>query len=150
MKILVLGHRGTLGSDLMLRMQGAHDITGKDIDDFDISVEEECRHVIADSSPDVVINAAACTNVDECEKDRNRCYAVNAVGVKNAALACGRKGIRIVHFSTDCIFDGRKPIPYVEEDEPAPLNVYGASKLEGERFLQAFSQGWLLIRTSWL
>ncbi len=150
MKILVLGHRGTLGSDLILRMGGAHDITGKDVDDFDISVEEECRRVIEESSPDVVINAAACTNVDDCETDRNRCFAVNAVGVKNVALACGRTGIRIVHFSTDFIFDGRKPSPYVEEDEPAPLNAYGASKLEGERFLQAFSDRWLLIRTSWL
>lgn len=150
MKILVLGHRGTMGSDLMLRMGGAHDITGKDIDDFDISVEEECRRVIEDSSPDVVINAAACTNVDGCEADHDRCFAVNAVGVKNVALACGREGIRIVQFSTDCIFDGRKPSPYIEEDEPAPLNVYGASKLEGERFLQAFSDRWLLIRTSWL
>ncbi len=150
MKILVLGHRGTLGSDLMLRMGGAHDITGKDIDDFDISVEEECRRVIEDSSPDVVINAAACTNVDGCETDHDRCFAVNAVGVKNVTLACGREGIRIVQFSTDCIFDGRKPSPYIEEDEPAPLNVYGASKLEGERFLQAFSDRWLLIRTSWL
>ncbi len=150
MKILVLGHRGTLGSDLILRMGGAHDITGKDVDNFDISVEEECRRIIEESSPDVVINAAACTNVDDCETDRDRCFAVNAVGVKNVALACGRTGIRIVHFSTDFIFDGRKPSPYVEEDEPAPLNVYGASKLEGERFLQAFSDRWLLIRTSWL
>ena len=74
MKILVLGHRGTLGSDLMLRMGGAHDITGKDIDDFDISVEEECRRVIEDSLPDVVINAAACTNVDGCEKNEASVY----------------------------------------------------------------------------
>ncbi len=150
MKILILGHRGMLGSDLMLRMMVAHDVTGKDVGDFDITVEDDCGRVIAECSPDVVINAAAYTNVDGCETDRDRCFAVNAVGVKNIALACRGKGIRIVHFSTDYIFDGRKETPYVEEDEPAPLNVYGASKLEGERFLQAFSDCWLLIRTAWL
>ena len=150
MKILILGHKGMLGSDLMLRMMAAHDVTGKDVGDFDITVENDCGRVIAECSPDVVINAAAYTNVDGCETDRDRCFAVNAVGVKNIALACRGKGIRIVHFSTDYIFDGRKETPYVEEDEPAPLNVYGASKLEGERFLQAFSDCWLLIRTAWL
>lgn len=150
MKILILGHKGMLGSDLMLRMMAAHDVTGKDVGDFDITVEDDCGRVIAECSPDVVINAAAYTNVDGCEMDRERCFAVNAVGVKNIALACRGKGIRIVHFSTDYIFDGRKETPYVEEDEPAPLNVYGASKLEGERFLQAFSDRWLLIRTAWL
>jgi len=150
MKILILGHKGMLGSDLMLRMMVAHDVTGKDVGDFDITMEDDCGRVIAECSPDVVINAAAYTNVDGCETDRDRCFAVNAVGVKNIALACRGKGIRIVHFSTDYIFDGRKETPYVEEDEPAPLNVYGASKLEGERFLQALSDRWLLIRTAWL
>jgi dTDP-4-dehydrorhamnose reductase len=150
MKILILGHKGMLGSDLMLRMMAAHDVTGKDVDDFNIAVEEDCGRVIAECSPDVVVNAAAYTNVDGCETDRERCFAVNAVGVKNIALACRGKGIRIVHFSTDYIFNGRKQTPYLEEDEPAPLNVYGSSKLEGERFLRAFSDHWLLIRTAWL
>jgi dTDP-4-dehydrorhamnose reductase len=150
MKILILGHKGMLGSDLMLRLMAAHDVTGKDVDDFDIAAEDDCRRVIEECSPDVVINAAAYTNVDGCEKDRDRCFSVNAVGVKNIALACRGRGIRIVHFSTDYVFDGGKASPYVEEDEPAPLNVYGASKLEGEKFLQALSDRWLLIRTAWL
>jgi dTDP-4-dehydrorhamnose reductase len=106
--------------------------------------------VISERSPEVVINAAAYTDVDGCETNRERCFAVNAGGVKNVALACRGRGIRIVHFSTDYIFDGRKETPYVETDPPAPLNVYGASKLEGERFLEAFSDHWLLIRTAWL
>jgi dTDP-4-dehydrorhamnose reductase len=150
MKILILGHKGMLGSDLMLRLTAVHDVTGKDVDDFDITAEGDCARVIADCSPEVVINAAAYTNVDGCETDQERCFAVNAGGVKNIAVACRGRGILIVHFSTDYIFDGRKETPYVEEDEPAPLNVYGASKLEGERFLQAFSDRWLLIRTAWL
>lgn len=150
MKILILGHKGMLGGDLMLRLTAAHDVTGKDVGDFDIAAEDDCGRVIAECSPDVVINAAAYTNVDGCETDRDRCFAINAVGVKNIALACRGRGILIVHFSTDYIFDGRKETPYVEADEPAPLNVYGASKLEGERFLQALSDRWLLIRTAWL
>jgi len=150
MKILILGHKGMLGSDLMLRLMAAHDVTGKDVGDFDIAAENDCTRVIAECSPEVVINAAAYTHVDGCEKERDLCFAVNAVGVKNIALACRGKGIRIVHFSTDYIFDGRKESPYVEADEPAPLNVYGASKLEGEHFLRALSDRWLLIRTAWL
>jgi dTDP-4-dehydrorhamnose reductase len=150
MKILILGYKGMLGSDLALRLTVAHDVAGRDVDDFDIAAEDDCRRVIEECSPDVVINAAAYTNVDGCEADRDRCFLVNAVGVKNIALACQGKGIRIVHFSTDYVFDGGKAFPYVEEDEPAPLNVYGASKLEGERFLQALSDRWLLIRTAWL
>jgi dTDP-4-dehydrorhamnose reductase len=150
MKILVLGHKGMLGSDLMLRLAAAHEMTGIDIGDFDITAEDDCARVISERSPEVVINAAAYTDVDGCETNRERCFAVNAGGVKNVALACRGRGIRIVHFSTDYIFDGRKETPYVETDPPAPLNVYGASKLEGERFLEAFSDHWLLIRTAWL
>lgn len=150
MKILVLGCKGMLGTDLMLRLSAAHEVTGKDVEDFDISLEQDCRRLIEDCSMDVVINAAAYTNVDACETDRDRCFAVNATGVRNIALACRGKGIRIVHFSTDYVFDGMKQTPYVEEDKTAPLNVYGASKLEGERFLQSLADHWLLIRTAWL
>jgi dTDP-4-dehydrorhamnose reductase len=150
MKILILGHKGMLGSDLMLRLMTAHNVTGRDVDDFDIASENDCGRVVAECSPEVVINAAAYTNVDACETDREGCFAVNAVGVQNMALACRGKGITLVHFSTDYIFDGRKGTPYEEEDPPAPLNVYGASKLAGERFLQTLSESYLLIRTAWL
>jgi dTDP-4-dehydrorhamnose reductase len=150
MKILILGHKGMLGSDLMLRLAPGHDVTGKDVDDFDITAGEDCASLIAQCSPDVVVNAAAYTDVDGCETHRDLCFAVNAVGVKNIALACRGRGIQIVHFSTDYVFDGRRQTPYAEEDEPNPLNVYGASKLEGERFLHAFADRWLLIRTAWL
>jgi dTDP-4-dehydrorhamnose reductase len=150
MRILVLGHKGMLGMDLMVRLAGAHEITGRDVDAFDLASEGDCRRVVAESSPDVVINAAAYTNVDGCEADREKCFAVNAAGVRNIAVACRGKGIPVVHFSTDYIFDGRKNAPYVEDDPPAPLNLYGASKLEGERLLQTHADSYLLIRTAWL
>lgn len=150
MKILILGHKGMLGSDLMLRLFTSHELIGKDVGDFDITKEEDCERVVAESAPEVVINAAAYTNVDGCETDRDTCMAVNALGVKNVALACRTRGILLAHFSTDYVFDGEKGRPYTEDDLPAPINVYGASKLEGERFLQAFCDRYLLIRTAWL
>ena len=125
-------------------------MAGRDVDAFDLTSEGDCRRVVQECSPEVVINAAAYTNVDGCEANREGCFAVNAVGVKNIALACRDRAITLVHFSTDYIFDGRKGTPYGEEDPPAPLNVYGASKLEGERFLQALAESYLLIRTAWL
>jgi dTDP-4-dehydrorhamnose reductase len=150
MKILILGHKGMLGSDLMLRLTRAHDVTGRDMDAFDIVSADDCRRVVEECLPEVVINAAAYTNVDGCEANRERCFAVNAAGVKNVALACRGRGITLVHFSTDYVFDGRKRTSYVEEDLPAPLNVYGASKVEGERFLREIADRSILIRTAWL
>ncbi|MBE0557051.1 MAG: dTDP-4-dehydrorhamnose reductase [Proteobacteria bacterium] len=150
MRILILGHKGMLGSELMLRLARAHDVAGRDVDAFDLTSENDCRRVVQECSPKVVINAAAYTNVDGCEANREACFAVNAAGVKNIALACRGKGVALVHFSTDYIFDGRKRTPYDEEDPPAALNAYGASKLEGERFLQSLAESYLLIRTAWL
>jgi dTDP-4-dehydrorhamnose reductase len=150
MKILILGHKGMLGSDLFLRLFAFHELTGKDIEDFDIASKASCEETIAETEPDVVINAAAYTNVDGCESDRDTCFSVNAEGVKNIALACRQKRIKIVHFSTDYVFDGKKRTPYVEDDTCNPLNVYGKSKLAGEEYLQQISDNFLLIRSAWL
>ncbi|MBA4397272.1 MAG: dTDP-4-dehydrorhamnose reductase [Syntrophus sp. (in: bacteria)] len=150
MRILILGHRGMLGSELLGSLSVGHEVTGKDIDDFDIASEASCRRVIAEAEPDVVINAAAYTDVDGSEQARELCFAVNAVGVKNVALACRPAGIKIVHFSTDYVFDGLKEAPYREEDVCRPLNVYGEAKLAGEHYLRQYSGHYLLIRTAWL
>jgi len=150
MKILILGHKGMLGSDLHLRLFAFHDVTGKDIEDFDISSQGACEEVIAETEPDIVINAAAYTNVDGCESDSDACFSVNAEGVKNIALACRQKRIKIVHFSTDYVFDGTRKTPYQEDDKCTPLNVYGKSKLAGEQYLKQFSDNFLLIRSAWL
>jgi dTDP-4-dehydrorhamnose reductase len=150
MKILILGHKGMLGSDLFLRLFAFHDVTGKDIEDFHIASQVACEEVIAETGPDVVINAAAYTNVDGCESDRDTCFSVNAEGVKNIALACRRKRIKIVHFSTDYVFDGTQRTPYREDDKCNPLNIYGKSKLAGEQYLRQLSDNFLLIRSAWL
>lgn len=150
MKILILGHKGMLGSDLVARLRGEHEVTGKDIEDFDITSESDCRSIIGEACPDTVINAAAYTDVDGCESDEKRCLAVNAEGVRNIALACRERNIKIVHFSTDYVFDGTKTTPYIESDLPNPINIYGRSKLQGEMYLRELSRNFILIRTAWL
>jgi dTDP-4-dehydrorhamnose reductase len=150
MRILILGHRGMLGSELYGRLSPLHDVAGKDVDAFDIASSDECRRVITDVEPDVVINAAAYTDVDGAEKKREWCFAVNADGVRNVAMACRPVGIKIVHFSTDYVFDGMKGAPYREEDPCRPLNVYGESKLAGEQHLRQCSTNYLLVRTAWM
>lgn len=150
MKILILGHKGMLGTDLVSTLSTSHDVTGKDIEDFDISSAGDCGDVILESGADVVVNAAAYTDVDGCESDRQGCFSVNAEGVKNVALACNDRGIKIVHFSTDYVFDGTKGSPYLEGDVCNPINTYGESKMQGEVYLKEVSDNFILLRTSWL
>lgn len=150
MRIVVLGAGGMLGRDLMLLLGSGHLTVGIERSTCDITKPEDVNRVIAEYSPDVVVNAAAYTDVDACETNPERCFPVNAEGVKNIASACRKSGALVVHFSTDYVFDGRKKTPYGEEDDTSPINLYGSSKLKGEGFLREFSEHWLLIRTSWL
>ena len=150
MKILLLGHKGMLGSDLLTRLSPDHDVTGKDLEDFDLTSAESCRQVVEEVMPQVVINAAAYTDVDGAEKNRDLCFAANVGGVGHLVSACRDHRIRIVHFSTDYVFNGAKEGLYTEEDLTNPLNVYGASKEEGEKILAAYTGPWLLVRTAWL
>ncbi|MDD5167363.1 MAG: dTDP-4-dehydrorhamnose reductase [Syntrophales bacterium] len=150
MKILILGHKGMLGSDLFARLCIDHVVVGKDIGDFDLTSEDACLRVVEETVPEIIINAAAYTNVDGAEENKDLCYAVNAQGVKNLVEASRGRRIKIVHFSTDYVFDGTKDKPYSETDIPNPINVYGASKEAGEKFLQAGDNEFLLIRTAWL
>ncbi|MGD0169317.1 MAG: dTDP-4-dehydrorhamnose reductase [Smithella sp.] len=150
MKILLLGHKGMLGSDLLLKLSGEHEVIGMDKEEINIVSAGECQKAIKEIQPDIIINAAAFTNVDGCETAREDCFAVNAEAVKNIANACRNKNIRIIHFSTDYVFDGKSRQPYKEDDQCNPINVYGESKLAGERYLQSLSDNYILIRTSWL
>jgi len=150
MRILILGHKGMLGSELLLRLLPQHEVTGYDLPECDIASRESCWAAIEAVAPEVVINAAAFTDVDGCETQPERCFAVNAAGVVNLAAACRARGALLIHFSTDYVFDGTKSAPYVEDDECRPLNVYGQSKLAGERFLRESGADFLLVRTAWL
>ena len=150
MKILLLGHKGMLGSDLLLHLKREHEIIGLDKDEIDITSVSECQRAINENTPDVVINAVAYTDVDGCEKAKDECFAVNAEAVKNIAESCREKNIRIIHFSTDYVFDGNSNEPYKEDSICNPINIYGASKLAGEIYLQKLVDNYILIRTEWL
>ena len=150
MRILLLGHKGMLGSDLLLKLNLQHEVVGMDKEEIDIVSADECEKAIKETKPDILINAAAYTNVDGCETAKEECFAVNAEAVKNIAEVCRYKNIRIIHFSTDYVFDGTGTRPYKEDDRCNPINAYGESKLAGERYLKSLADDYLLIRTSWL
>jgi len=150
MRILVMGHRGMLGSDLMEALGRGHDVSGIDRDEFDITAVEDCLRVVEEFTPDVIVNAAAYTDVDGCETNRDDCFAVNAEGVRNIADACKGRKTKIVHYSTDYVFDGTKGEPYLEDDPCRPINLYGESKRKGEEALIESAEDHVLIRTAWL
>lgn len=135
MRVAVIGASGQLGTDLCAAFHAAGDevspLAHEDVrvEDYD-SVVAALRGLRAG----LVVNTAAFHNVDKCEAEPERAFAVNAVGVRNLAEACQETGAELVHFSTDYVFDGAKNEPYVESDAPRPLNTYGVSKLAGEHF----------------
>ncbi len=145
--ILVVGANGMLGQDLIALLgDRGH---GVDIADIDITSAESVFKVIGALKPEVVINCAAYTDVDGCESDAETAMAVNGEGVAYLAMACRDIGALLVQVSTDYVFDGGKGTPYVEDDAPCPLSVYGESKLAGE-MNAAFSPEHLIVRTQWL
>lgn len=146
MKTLILGARGMLGTEVSKVFR---DTTKWDIEEIDITSKKQVTDKITKLRPDLVINCAAYTDVDSCEDNRDFCFAINGEAVGYIAKACNNINARLVHFSTDYVFDGKK-IGYNEEDEPNPINVYGESKYLGEIKLIENCKKYYLIRTSWL
>ena len=145
--ILVIGANGMLGRDMMALIGPA--ARGVDIDEIDITSLESTERVIRTLKPETVINCAAYTDVDGCETNVETAMQVNGEGVAHLALATREIGARLVHVSTDYVFDGSKGTPYVEDDAPCPLGVYGESKLAGE-LNAGFNPDHLIVRTQWL
>ena len=150
MKVLIVGAKGMLGSDLVQSLSDTYQVIGTDLEDFDISTQKETLSALLHIRPQWVINAAAYTQVDRCEEEIERAFKVNAEGVKNLALACKEIQARFLHVSTDYVFDGKKQTPYLEEDTPNPLSVYGQSKLEGESCVQDILDDFIIARTGGL
>ena len=157
-RILVIGAMGMLGRDLVRMLRSSKgvnsreglEVVGWDIDEIDIRQEGTTQAKIEQLRPDLVINLAAYTDVDGCEANREEAFRVNAKGMKHVALGAKACGAKVAYLSTDYVFDGRKREPYLESDSPNPLNVYGQTKLEGERYLQEQVEDYLIIRTQWL
>jgi len=146
MKIAIIGADGQLGSDLVKILEG-NNVFPLFYPDFDITKPERTKNILSQLSLEFVINTAAFHRVDECEDDPVSAFEVNALAVRNLALICQELDLVLVHFSTDYVFDGKKETPYVEEDPPHPLNVYGVSKLAGEYFVRTILKSFFLIRT---
>jgi dTDP-4-dehydrorhamnose reductase len=145
--ILVVGANGMLGRDMMALIGDA--ARGVDIDEIDITSLESTDRILKTLKPETVINCAAYTDVDGCETNAETAMQVNGEGVAHLAMVSREIGARLVHISTDYVFDGGKGSPYVEDDAPCPLGVYGQSKLAGE-MNAAFNPDHLIIRTQWL
>jgi len=122
-----------------------HEIVAASHSEADITDTRAIARAIEAAQPDSVVNAAAFTDVDACEAQPDLAFRVNVEGPRNIALACKRFGIPLMHISTDYVFDGGKPEPYIEEDEARPLSIYGRSKLEGERVVQRnLERSWIV------
>lgn len=148
--ILVLGNNGLLGQELMIQLRPLGQVAGVDVDTCDITEPKQVEAVLDSVRPDWVINSAAVTDVDGCEVCPERARAINAAGAGNLARACRDRGIGLVQISTDFIFDGKKGGEYSEDDKPAPLSVYGETKLEGEREVIKADGSYIIVRTAWL
>ncbi|MBA1279032.1 MULTISPECIES: dTDP-4-dehydrorhamnose reductase [Pseudomonadaceae] len=150
MKILITGSRGQLSRELQLALAGEGKVLALGHNVLDLAKPAEIRRQVRLLRPDLIINAAAYTAVDSAQADRDQAFAVNAVGPGVLAEEAAALGVPLIHYSTDYVFDGRKSEPYREEDQPAPLSVYGESKLAGEQAVQAVGGKHLILRTSWV
>lgn len=149
-RILLTGCRGQLGRDLADHLGGGHEVVGFDVDDFDIRDTSAVNRAFAQSEPTAVLHAAAYTDVDGCESDREMAMSVNAEATGVIARACRDHGARMIYYSTDYVFDGCKSGPYVESDATNPQTVYGLSKLEGEREIAANLDDYVIMRIAWV
>lgn len=150
MKIAVLGAGGRLGAALLREYRDKFEVTGFDHTQLDLSDLSGAREKLRKTGVDVVINAAGFTKVDLCETQPDRAFLINAKAPGVLAEICGEKNARLIHFSTDYVFDGEKREPYTEKDEANPISVYGQSKLAGEKNVLAAQDRNLVVRVSWV
>ena len=150
MKIVILGAGGRLGAALMREYREKYDVAGFNHAQLDLANLDGVRGKLGATNFDVLINAAAFTNVDACETERDRAFRINAEAPGVLAEICNEKDAKLIHFSTDYVFDGEKRAPYTEEDQANPISAYGESKLAGEKNVLAAEDGHLVVRVSWV
>ena len=150
MKILLTGANGQVGWELQRLFPAIADVVATDRSGLDLGDEDSIRRAVRAAEPDVIFNAAAYTAVDRAEREADQAFRINAVAPGILAEEGKRCGALLVHYSTDYVFDGAKRAPYVETDTPNPLNIYGRSKLEGERAIALAGGRYLILRTSWV
>ena len=150
MKIMLLGNTGQLGWELNRTLLTLGDLVALDYPQIDMSDSDNIRSHLRTHQPDLVVNATAYTDVDKAESEPELAMAINGSGPGVLAEEAKRLGSALIHYSTDYVFDGTKGEPYTEEDQPNPINVYGETKLVGEKAVQAVGGTYLIFRTSWV
>ncbi len=156
-KILVTGCNGQLGRAIR-KVYEQDDVTfvntdaveGEGVVALDITKIEQVMALVLAEKPDVIINCAAHTNVDGCEKEWDLAYQINAIGPRNLSVAANAVDAKMIHVSTDYVFEGNGTVPYTEFDAPNPVSAYGKTKLEGEKFVKEFAKKHFIFRTAWL
>lgn len=161
-KILITGCNGQLGRALNAEYQKETNagceiefintdvVEGEGITALDITDVDAVLTLVRKTQPDVIINCAAHTNVDKCEEQWDLAYKINAIGPRNLSIAAAEVDAKMIHVSTDYVFEGNGTSPYTEFDAPNPVSAYGKTKLEGENFVRAFAKKYFILRTAWL
>jgi dTDP-4-dehydrorhamnose reductase len=152
MKILITGGSGQLGRDCTAVLKEKYEVTSVASSALDIADQMAVEVLVQDLKPDVILNCAAFTRVDDCETLKTPAWKVNVEGAKHLASAAGVLGARMIHISTDYVFDGKKPVPesYTEKDKTHPTSYYGLTKLEAEKAVCAETDRYTIMRTAWL
>lgn len=148
MKVAIIGANGQLGSDLMDVLSKQHEVTGLNHVDIEITDIDNVNNVLGSIKPDIILNTAAYHVVPEAEKFPDKAFQINGSAVLNLARFSQDNGVKLLHYSTDYVFDGKKTTPYTEEDCPNPLNVYANTKLSGEQFALNYCDQAYVVRVS--
>lgn len=150
-KILVTGCNGQLGRAINKEYQNDDvELINTDVEQLDITDVKQVVDFVKKEQPDVIINCAAHTNVNACESQWDLAYKINAIGPRNLSIAATMVGAKMIHVSTDYVFDGTATTPYNEFSPVAPLGAYGKTKLSGEEFVKQFANRFFIVRTAWL
>ncbi|MFL1419065.1 dTDP-4-dehydrorhamnose reductase [Pseudomonas fildesensis] len=150
LKILITGQHGQVSRELQQRLQNLGELIVLGRDQLDLANVDQIRQQVRAHRPDLIINAAAHTAVDQAESEPDAAFAINAIAPGVLAEQAKALGIPLIHYSTDYVFDGSKTAPYTEADTPNPLGIYGQSKLAGEQAIAAVGGEYLILRTSWV
>jgi dTDP-4-dehydrorhamnose reductase len=152
MKILVTGGKGQLGMDCVQVLRESHEVLAIDIDELDITRLADLEALVQKFMPNLIINCAAYTQVDNCEIERKLAWNVNVMGTENLVKCSENQGGRLIHISTDYVFDGTKkiPEPYVEKDKPNPVSYYGITKYESEKVVRKGADRHVILRPAWM
>lgn len=151
-KIIITGCNGQLGRAMNQELSGNREIEfiNTDVAELDITSIDKVMELAREVKPYAIINCAAHTGVDACETDVDNAYRINAIGPRNLSIAATETGAKMIHISTDYVFDGKADKPYLEFDKPNPQGVYGATKLAGEEMVKDFADRFFIFRTAWL